>query len=163
MFTFFDRSYVPENNLKRKAKTYKDAILIATNEEKLEKIYNYGAEKPNSSKKDDPMFKKIKNEENRMYEMLVKKFENLNLNLINLVNRLPQKNKPSSVELKPDRADELKKGQCFYYKEVGHFSKDCPKGYWNKQNCTTEVNKDQKNVSFIEVDVSVKEENSFDY
>ncbi|OMJ29252.1 hypothetical protein AYI69_g1252 [Smittium culicis] len=57
--------------LKRKAKTYKDAILIATDEEKLGKIYNYDAKKPNSSKKDDPMFKNINNEENGVYEMLL--------------------------------------------------------------------------------------------
>ncbi|OMJ29937.1 hypothetical protein AYI69_g535 [Smittium culicis] len=146
--------------LNRKVKTYKDAILIANDEEKLEKICNYDSEKPNSSKKDDSIFKKL-NEENGVYEMLVKKIDNLNLNLINLVNGLHQEKKTSSIELKPDRVNEMKRGQFLYCKNIGNFSKDCPKGYWNKQKNTTEVNKDKKKVSCIEVDVMLKEENSF--
>ncbi|OMJ14390.1 hypothetical protein AYI70_g7908 [Smittium culicis] len=141
--------------LKSKFKSYKESIKVAADEESLEKLINF-----ENANADDPversrlMFRSDLNNDDSMYELLIKKFDQLNLNVLTLV----QASIPGSSKLKPKGTEEkdLNKISCTYCKEDGHFNKNCPKSYWNKkraeQSPTISIpNSNSKNLGCIEI------------
>ncbi|OMJ20304.1 hypothetical protein AYI70_g4195 [Smittium culicis] len=160
--------------LKSKTDTYETAVLNACEEEQLIKACGFDSEYIGISTTSSIKAKKefIKNEqpEEGIYETLIKRFDQLNLNFMKLANNSHNRINFQKKELSPEKDHLRKIGACFYCKEVGHSSRDCPKGYWNQnqgRSISSESNKklsNDKNVGCIDlVNKKNEYENSIAY
>ncbi|PWA00918.1 hypothetical protein BB558_003011, partial [Smittium angustum] len=126
--------------IKKKVKTYKDAILAAAEEEKLEKVCEFENNQSNKSSKVDPKSvpKEAKESENDMFEKLIKKFDQLSLNLVEIMAKSSQR--PTNKPYQP--ADASRVLTCFNCRETGQISRNCPKAPRNSDKPKTSNNND---------------------
>ncbi|OLY79262.1 hypothetical protein AYI68_g6672 [Smittium mucronatum] len=149
--------------LKVKTKSFEEVILIASKEEELGKIIEPLDEniKSNSLITDRIKLSKISfdkvskaDEENQMYEALVKKFEELSVNLMSKIEKsgaLDNKSRYSK-----EKQDLYNRGACFYCKEAGHKSNFCTKAPWSSKKTSerhfNSQNMEGKNVDCIQIE-----------
>ncbi|OMJ28275.1 hypothetical protein AYI69_g2254 [Smittium culicis] len=153
--------------LKNRIETYSMAIVNACEEEQLVKACEFDSENPKTLVKSSIQVKKnficSDDNEDGIYESLIKRFDQLNLNFLKLANSQKNVTSQKSTYINHDREHLQKIGACFYCKEIGHISKDCPKGSWNQsRNLTEEPDKkveasNYKSVGCIEVEKNKEE------
>ncbi|OMJ14562.1 hypothetical protein AYI69_g8552 [Smittium culicis] len=141
--------------LKSKSKTYQDCIKIAVEEESLEKLVNYEVKNKESNSIIQKNLTITENEEkDLMYESIIKRFDQLNLNVLNFINN--SKNKIPSEKTK-NKIESLQSPSsliCVYCREEGHSNRNCPKSNWRKKYPeikTADSESNEKNLGCIEV------------
>ncbi|OMJ11804.1 Gypsy retrotransposon integrase-like protein 1 [Smittium culicis] len=164
--------------LKSDSKTFEESIAIAAKEEELDRLIGTGSEaqiKSNALATDRIKVTKLENpeaenssEKDQMYEAMVKKFEELSVNLITTI-----ENKAKLLDRQPynrEKQELYEKGACFYCKEVGHKSSFCAKAPWNNNSSSGKIRSSytplRKDVDCIEIgnmeEFHTKQENLID-
>ncbi|OMJ14046.1 hypothetical protein AYI70_g8126 [Smittium culicis] len=123
--------------LKEKINTYQDAIDFVAEDEKVEKICIFESKNVEQEAEKIIAGSMAGRDKDSMYETLVTKFDQLNLNILNLVSN--SKIQATYDRINAPRTDRQRQPFCFICKEIGHVSRDCKNNYYNKKNYNENV------------------------